>query len=186
MQSPDDANQNTSLSTLLATLIPVLLISAIYFGLFLIFRARFRRQYEPRSFLASLRDQERTPGLPGGLFGWIGQFSKIPDSWVLNHQSIDGYLFLRFLKISCIICLVGCCITFPILWPVYATGGNQQQQLAILTLGNVAPPNNPRLYAATFVAWAFYGKLATTLPLDLLNLSRLRLAHDCARVHLLH
>ena len=145
----------------MSTLVPVLIYSAIFFGLFLILRSRFRRQYEPRSFLSTLREQERTPSLPGGLFGWIGQFSKVPDSWVLNHQSIDGYLFLRFLKISTIICLVGCCITFPILWPVYATGGAGLQQLAVISLANVAPPNNPRLYAAVFVAWAFYGKFPT-------------------------
>ena len=159
MQSSSSSSNSSSasLSSLLSTLLPVLLISVIYFVLFLVFRPRFRRQYEPRSFMANLREQERTPALPSGLFNWIGKFSQVPDSWVLNHQSIDGYLFLRFLKISVIICFVGCCITFPVLWPVYATGGGGQPQLSMLTIGNLVSPNSPRLYASVFVAWAFYG-----------------------------
>ena len=125
--------------------------------LFLILRRTMRRQYAPRTFLATLREQERTPPVSSGMFGWIGDFIKIPDTWVLNHQSIDGYLLLRYLKISTIICLVGCCITFPILWPVDATGGFGATQLDAITILNVAPPNNPRLYAHVFVAWAFFG-----------------------------
>jgi hypothetical protein len=75
---------------------------------------------------------ERSPLLPSGLLDWFGAFFKIPDTYVLNHQSIDGYLLLRFLKISTIICLVGCCITFPVLFPVNATAGGAGQQLDIL------------------------------------------------------
>lgn len=95
--------------------------------------------------------------MPTGLFNWIGPFFKIPDSYVLNHQSIDGYLLLRFLKIATVICLVGCVITWPILFPVNATGGGPKQQLDILTYANVLPGNNPRYYAHSFVAWFFLG-----------------------------
>jgi len=96
--------------------------------------------------------------MPTGLFNWIGPFFKIPDSYVLNHQSIDGYLLLRFLKIAIVICLVGCAITWPILFPVNATGGGTKQQLDILTYANVLPASTPRYYAHTFVAWLFLGR----------------------------
>ena len=70
---------------------------------------------------------------------------------------MDGFLLLRFLKICVAILVVGCLLTFVILWPVYATAGGGQQNLAMIALGNIPPPNSPRLYAAVFVAWIFYG-----------------------------
>lgn len=71
------------------------------------------------------------------MFGWIKHFWAIPDTYVLNHHSLDGYLFLRLLKISVVICIVGCLITWPVLFPVNITGGGPQTQLNLLTLGNV-------------------------------------------------
>jgi len=38
------------------------------------------------------------------------------------HSSLDNYLFLRLFKILFTICLVGAIITWPILFPVNATG----------------------------------------------------------------
>ena len=132
---------------------------------FLVLRRTMRRQYEPRTFLSSLREQERSPPLSKGLVSWIREFGKIPDSWVLNHQSMDGYLLLRFLKISTIICFVGCIITWPVLFPVNATGGGGQQQLDVLTFGNVlTPANSNRLYAHVFIAWIFFGMSCSNLP----------------------
>ena len=93
------------------------------------------------------------------MFNWIGKFNQIPDSYVLNHHSIDGYLLLRFLKISVIICFVGCCITWPILFPINATGGNGNTQLNVLTFGNVSKANKNRFYAHALVSWVFFGTL---------------------------
>jgi hypothetical protein len=64
---------------------------------------------------------------------------------------------LRFLKIATVICLVGCVITWPILFPVNATGGGGKSQLDILSFGNVTTGANPRYYAHTFVAWLYLG-----------------------------
>ena len=147
-----------SASGLIATLVPILIMSGAMFVIFLLLRRTQKRQYFPRTFLASLRPQERSPALPSGLFNWIGAFSKIPDSWVLNHQSMDGYFLLRFLKISTIICLVGCIITFPVLFPINATGGGIKQQLDILTIANISKENNARLYAHTFIGWIYFGR----------------------------
>lgn len=110
----------------------------------------------PNSILltySSLR--ERSPDLPNGMFNWIGTFNKIPDSYVLNHHTLDGFLLLRYLKISVAICFVGCLMTFPVLFPVNATGGGGLKQLDLLSFGNVQNTKN-RFYAHTFVAWIFY------------------------------
>lgn len=62
---------------------------------------------------------------------------QIPDTWILNHHTLDGYLFLRFLKISVVICLVGCLITWPVLFPINITGGGTAKQLDLLTMSNI-------------------------------------------------
>ena len=100
--------------------------------------------------------RERSPDLPNGMFNWIGTFNKIPDSYVLNHHTLDGFLLLRYLKISIAICFVGCLMTFPVLFPVNATGGGGLKQLDLISFGNVTKPNKNRFYAHTFVAWIFF------------------------------
>lgn len=110
-------------------------------------------------------NRERSPDLPTGLFNWIGKFYSIPDTYVLNHQSLDGYLLLRFLKIASAICLIGCFITWPVLWPVTITGGAGQTELNKLTFGNVVDKN--RYYAHTFVAWIFCSERDIYKPLPL-------------------
>ncbi|KAK5049115.1 hypothetical protein LTR84_005538 [Exophiala bonariae] len=144
-----------SLSGLISTLVPTLLIAIAYFVIFILLRTRFPRQYAPRTYLGSLRPQERTPAAPTTLFGWIPFMRKIPDEYVLQHNSLDGYFLLRYLKLSIVICFVGCCLTWPILFPVNATGGGGQQQLNILSFANIEDKN--RYYAHTFVAWIYIG-----------------------------
>lgn len=100
--------------------------------------------------------RERSPELPSGMFNWVGAFVKIPDSYVLNHQSLDGFLLLRYLKIASAICLVGCFITWPVLFPVNATSHGQQKQLNILSMSNISEKN--RYYAHCFIAMIFFGK----------------------------
>ena len=79
---------------------------------------------------------------------------KIPDEYVLQHNSLDGYFLLRYIKISIVICFVGCCISWPILFPVNATGGGIETQLNVLSFSNVTGNKN-RYLAHTFVAWIF-------------------------------
>lgn len=150
-----DETNNPSLSAFLSTLVPTLLLALAFVILFLLLRRKFKRNYEPRTFLGSLREQERTPSLPNGLLNWFGAFSKVPDSFVLNHQSLDGFLLLRYLKVASATCLVGCCITWPVLFPVNATGKGGQKELDLLSFGNVVDKN--RYYAHVFIAWIFLG-----------------------------
>lgn len=57
-----------------------------------------------------------------------------------------------------VICFVGCCITWPVLFPVNITGGGGQAQLDILSYSNINPDTQGnRYYAHTFVAWVYYG-----------------------------
>lgn len=107
---------------------------------------------------------EHTQPIPLGLTNWFGAFRKLPDTYVLNHESLDSYLWLRFLKLSVIICFVGCLITWPVLFPVNATGGGTQTQLDLLSFSNVI--NKKRYYAHTFIAWIFLSTHPTPKPYD--------------------
>lgn len=151
---------SSSATGLLSTLAPVALIALVWFTLFLIFRRWFPRNYRPRTFLGSIQERERSPALPDGLFAWFGNFFNVPDSYVLNHHSLDGYLFLRLLKMAVITCLVGCCITFPVLFPINITGGGGKSQLDILTMGNVTN-NYYKMFAHAGCAYLFFGTSRT-------------------------
>jgi len=120
---------------------------------FLLLRAKKRRVYLPRTYLPILHENERSPNLPDAKFGWLAPFRKIPDEFVLEHQSLDGYLYLRYFGLLAFISFVGCLITWPVLFPVNATGGGGQSQLDILSFSNVA--NKNRYYAHVFIAWIY-------------------------------
>ncbi|KAI8633373.1 hypothetical protein F5Y19DRAFT_462415 [Xylariaceae sp. FL1651] len=151
-------DKDPSAASLYLTLAPVALSAAIYISIFLVLRKSHRRFYAPRTYLGSLRESERSPALPNGLLNWFGAFWKISDYHPLQHQSLDAYLFLRFLKVLIVICFVGACITWPILFPVNITGGGVQTELNLLTYANVNKDTQyNRYYAHVFVSWIFYG-----------------------------
>ena len=78
------------------------------------------------------------------------------DDVVLNRQSLDGFLLLRYMKISVALCAFGVVITWPILMPVNATGGGGQTQLNAISFSNIANSND-RYYAHVAVAWVYFG-----------------------------
>jgi hypothetical protein len=140
---------------LLTVLIPSFVIAAVMVLAFIILRKRFRRMYMPRTYIGYLKPWQRTPDSPTGAWNWIKAMYKLPDTYVLQHHSMDAYLLLRFLKLCSVILFVGCCITFPILWPVNATGGGGQVQLNLLSISNIAKTQYARYFAHCFVAWIF-------------------------------
>ncbi len=101
---------------------------------------------------------EKSQQLPDHKFGWLKPFGGIQDEYVLTHQSLDGYLYLRFLKMVTLICFVGCCITFPVLFPVNATGDGQQKQLDLLSFSNIGSDQKNRYYAHVFTGWIFFSE----------------------------
>ena len=196
--------QSTSASSLLSTLAPVAVVAFVWLIVFVIVRPRAGWKYAPRSQSKMLPQQYvhsnfhtrknadttyslYTPSLPSGKFNWLSALWAIPDTFVLTHQSLDSYLFLRFLKLSVVACLVGCCITWPILFPVNATGGAGQHQLDVLTMSNVDSPW--RFFAHAGCAWLYFGESLTTQLTQLIYLLtayRLLDIFHHPREHILH
>jgi hypothetical protein len=167
---------SNSLSGLISTLAPAAAIAGVYLVVFLIFRTKFPRFYGPRSFLGVLPEQSRSPKLKNGLFNWFGQFFKIDDQYVLNHHTLDGFLLLRFLKMSVITCFVGCLITWPVLFPINATGGGGQEQLDILSMSNVTN-NYFKLFAHAGCAYLFFGFIMFMITRESIYYINLRQAY---------
>ncbi|EME78155.1 uncharacterized protein MYCFIDRAFT_146012, partial [Pseudocercospora fijiensis CIRAD86] len=147
-------DQGSSISSLVSTLVPVFVVAAIVFLIFLVLRKRYQRVYAPRTYLASLRQWELSPKQNKGAFGWRRQYMALKDEFVMGHASLDNYLWLRFFRMLAAMCVVGCLITWPILFPVNATGNaSDVSGLDILSFSNITP--GPRYYAQVFVAWIF-------------------------------
>ncbi|KAF2173095.1 hypothetical protein M409DRAFT_62703 [Zasmidium cellare ATCC 36951] len=147
-------DSGSSVSALLSTLIPVLAVSAVLFIAFLIFQKKYERVYGPRTYLSSLRNWQKSPKRTAGLLGWKSEYQQLKDEFVLGHSSIDNYLWLRLFKMLAIMCFVGAVITWPILFPVNATGGAPGVNgLDILSFSKIQP--GPRYYAQVFVSWMF-------------------------------
>ncbi|KOS20456.1 Uncharacterized protein ESCO_005373 [Escovopsis weberi] len=178
MGSARGTTQPESVWGMIDTLVPVLVVSLGYIAVFLFFRRTQRRYYAPRTYLGSLREDERSPILPDGWFDWFGAFWRIPDLHALTHQSLDAYLFIRFLRVCTVICFVSLCLTWPILFPVNATGGLRLSQLEILSYANIdITTAKNRFFAHTFVAFAVYGFLMYTITRECIFFVNLRQAY---------
>ncbi|OJJ50831.1 hypothetical protein ASPZODRAFT_11678 [Penicilliopsis zonata CBS 506.65] len=167
---------SSSASSLVTTLI-LSGIPAIAFVVgFIILRRSYRRQYMPRTYLGVLDEHERTPATPTGLWNWVKEMYKLPDTYVLQHHSLDAYLFLRFVKLASIMCLVGCLITWPVLFPLNATGGGTKKQLDILSMSNIKD-QFARYYGHCFCAWAYVGYIFYTVTREYIFFITLRQAY---------
>ncbi|KAI9375776.1 hypothetical protein BJX61DRAFT_493031 [Aspergillus egyptiacus] len=151
--------------------------------LFVILRRSERRMYMPRTYLGFMRESERTPPSGTGLFDWLLNMYKLPDTYVLQHHSMDAYLLLRFLKMVTVICFVGCLITWPILFPINATGGNGMQQLDMLSFSNVSDTKYARFFAHALVAWVFVGFVFFTITRENIFYITLRQAYSLSRAY---
>jgi hypothetical protein len=171
---------SNSLSSIISTLVPAALLALAFVTAFFIARKYFRRVYAPRTYLNHLGKQRQTPAPSPGFFGWIKDFKNLPDAYILDHQSIDGYLFVRFFKVLIAISLLGCIITWPVLFPVNATGGAGQEQLDILSMSNVAqtPAKNVnRYYAHAIVSFVFISVIMVIIARESFYVVNLRQAY---------
>jgi hypothetical protein len=123
--------------------------------------------------------KDRTPCQNRSYWDWVHTMRVVPDKFVLYHQSLDSYLFLRFLRTLIFICVVGACITWPILMPVNATGGGKATELNRISIGNVK--KRTHLYAHAVVAWVFFSVVMFTVARERLWLIGLRQAWNLSK-----
>jgi hypothetical protein len=82
---------------------------------------------------------------------------------------------MRFLKMLTVMAFVGAIITWPILFPVNATGGGGESGLDILSFSNVQDPT--RYFAHALMAWVFFGWVMFLIGRETLYLAKVRQAY---------
>lgn len=111
--------------------------------------------FEPRQYTRAHRSP---PAFDGGkgLFKWADAAWKVDDDECLRNVGLDAYMFLRFLRLSARMTLLGYVLSM-ILIPVYATGearGASTEDFNQLTLARVSN-GSPRLWATVGAWWIF-------------------------------
>ncbi|CAK7221139.1 hypothetical protein SBRCBS47491_004425 [Sporothrix bragantina] len=174
--------ESSSAASLGSTFIPVLVYSGVCLLIFVVFRRKCQRVYAPRT-LASIRRYPLVPvpALPATWFTWVKDFWKVDEKFILNNTSLDGFFFLRYLRILATICFAGCIIAWPVLLSVNATGGNNLSQLDLLTIGDVASPI--KFYAHVAIAWVFFGFILFMISRECIYYINLRQAYLMAPQH---
>ncbi|CAK7567574.1 MAG: hypothetical protein SEPTF4163_005540 [Sporothrix epigloea] len=173
---------SSSAASLGSTFVPVLVYSGVCLAIFVIFRRKCQRVYAPRT-LSSIRRYPHVPipSLPATWFTWVKNVWQIDDSFILNNTSLDGFFFLRYLRVLATICFAGCVIAWPVLLSVNATGGNKLSQLDLLTIGDVASPI--KFYAHVAIAWVFFGFILFMISRECIFYINLRQAYLMAPQH---
>ncbi|KAF3902969.1 hypothetical protein ABW20_dc0102946 [Dactylellina cionopaga] len=178
------AKQSNSLSGLLSSLIVNGIIFAVMLLLFLILRKSQQRQYAPRTYVGAIKKEKRTDPLPDGIFSWVGPLVAIDESYVIAKTSLDSYFFLRYLKIALVMTLVGCFITWPILFPLNITGGAGQKQLDMLAMGNVQKSSHKNwYYGHVLAAYLYFGFIMFTIYREMMHFIAVRQAYLCSSMY---
>ncbi|KAI1116563.1 DUF221-domain-containing protein [Nemania sp. NC0429] len=165
---------SASLAAVLSAFIPTWVVGFAFVSVFVLIRQRFPIIYAPRTFLGTVPEKDRTPSAGTGYFNWLSTMRKLPDRYLLYHESLDAYLYLRFLRTVIFICVIGCVFTWPILMPVNAAGGGSSTELDRITISNVSKTDY--LYAHAVMAWVFFGFVMFTVTRERLWLIGLRQA----------
>ena len=149
---------DTSVSQLLASFIPTFVLFVIFVALFIILRKKQRRVYEPRYIVETQPKDIRPDESPSGPFGWITHLLKKPEAFIVQCCGPDGYFFLRYTFNFAVVSLLGCIITWPILFPINIANGKSDpgvQGLNMLSFAHVK--DKWRYFAHVFLSWVFFG-----------------------------
>ncbi|KAI1326558.1 DUF221-domain-containing protein [Xylariaceae sp. FL0255] len=165
---------SASLAAIISAFVPTWVTGLIFVAIFILIRQRYRNIYAPRTYLGTVAEKDRTPSVSRAYLDWAHTLRALPDKFILYHQSLDAFLYLRFLRTIIFICIVGCCLTWPTLMPVNAAGGGSSTQLDEISISNVKKKNH--LYAHAILAWIFLGFVMFTITRERLWLIGLRQA----------
>ncbi|KAF2271120.1 DUF221-domain-containing protein [Lojkania enalia] len=170
---------SASLASVLSAFVPTWLTATLFVAVFIVIRDRCPKIYSPRTYIGTIPEKDRTPTERRSYFDWFHTLRVVPDKFTLYHHSLDSYLFLRFLRTTIFICVVGIGLTWPILMPVNAAGGGTSSQLDKVTIGNVSKKKH--LYAHAVLAWVYFSFVMFTVARERLWLIGLRQAWNVSK-----
>ncbi|CAN6628174.1 sporulation-specific protein 75 [Trichomonascus vanleenenianus] len=120
LTSIDAGSAQKHFGTTFATFLSSLSIAA---GVFLFqvlgfccLRKRFRRIYEPRTYIVP---QKMRVGDTGhGLFDWLWELFGTPLEDIKQSSGLDAFFFLRYLKFAIFLFIIGAIVLLPVLLPL--------------------------------------------------------------------
>lgn len=146
--------QGTSTSAVLTSLSASAILFGCFVGGFIVLRLRFKRVYSPKASFELVPEEKRPEPLPKDPFRWVYILLTKPHSFLIQQCGLDGYFFLRYLFIFMLV-FTGGILTWVVLFPVNAIGGNSNSGLDYLSISNVTKPR--RYYAHAIISLLFYG-----------------------------
>lgn len=157
--NPTHNSNNSSLSQFLTTVISSAAIATIQIAIFIIIRKRFKRIYEPKTYIGDVN--RRVKPLPSTFYGWLPGLLKMPQEDMIRTAGFDAYFFARYLYVHAIFFLCSFVLLGAILFPIYAIDGKgdsyDKRGLDILTFGNILQRNSSRYIAPLIATYVFIG-----------------------------
>ncbi|GAA5918190.1 hypothetical protein JCM1841_005294 [Sporobolomyces salmonicolor] len=143
---------NKSTQTFVTAFVTGLIVAGIELAIFMVIKNRFRKIYNPRSYLVSPKN--RVDPLPHSLLGWIPHVIRADAKQIIAKNGLDAYVFVRFLFLMIEIFLPFMAITWIILLPVDAAGSaGSHTGIERFTFGNVGLSEQPRYAAHLILCW---------------------------------
>lgn len=118
-QSDQESPSDTSTSSVISAIVLALIMSGAFMSCFLCLRPRNPAVYQPKTYRA-LPASRNTEPLPKGLFNWVPQYLRVPDTEILRINGLDSYLFIWFLVLMLRIFVPIWIVSWIVLMPLYA------------------------------------------------------------------
>jgi hypothetical protein len=163
----DSSSSTSSGATIGITFVFNFVLFTVFVIAFLILRPRYKNVYQPRVVASTVIEDEKPRSLSENWIVWVKDLVTRSDAEILQIAGLDGYFFLRYLRLMLFICLVGIIVLFPILLPINGTGGGGQTGFDILAFVNISAANKDRYYAHVIMGWVFFGFILFTLYREL-------------------
>ena len=172
-----DQQSGSSTSAFVSSLIFNLIIFAIFVGVFIALRNRYTGVYRPRAENKMLPEHLKAPPLERSAFGWLPDLLTRPKKFIIEQAGIDGYFFLRYLKLWSTIGVCSGLILWPILFAINATGGGGKSGFDIISYSNNT--HKWRVFANLFCSWFFFGFVVYTIYSELVYYTSFRHNLQC-------
>lgn len=124
----------------------------------------------------SFMDLPKSGSLPDVIsFHWVSNVIDVPWDSVRKHSGLDGYFFLRYIRMNLRICSVTCIWAFIILIPTYIGGyNNDQQGWYHMSVANLLD-GSWRLWIPTIFAYFFSGFILFVMKQEYRHFLELRM-----------
>lgn len=166
-------SQGQTFTAFVTSLIASVGIFLVQITLFLILRKRLNHVYEPKTMLVPKSKRILAPG--SSLFSWLVHICATPLNDVKQYSNLDGFFFLRFIRMLVILFSVSTLILLPILIPLNWFSGNHDDEkgnsfsLDSLTWSHISTHHANRLSVhlglviifVCFTCWLLYEELRT-------------------------